>query len=465
MTRCLSKLGLMLCVTLGFSPNTWGQTSNTQSIDDTDARWERAHIFFGQGDYGAALAEYLEVYKRRPAPIVQYNIGRTQAKLGRPVEAVESLNSCLSSPGNLTKEVQKIAEELRDEQELRIGRVLVSADVMGAAIAIDHIARGRTPKSIRVVSGIHLITVIAPGYVAMGREIYVAGGIEEKAQFELVPLEGKAARLMLVTDVPDAEILVDGIRAGKTPLLGLIKVLPGKHRIEVTRLGYLPFAGALTVPEGDILSLPVKLDENSRWIVEHGGQLQLELSESHVMVTVNGTSRGEYRAKLHLAPGLHRLRLERAGFQTIEREVHISAGQTTTERIQFEPNPETLVNSAQEYRWQKAVGARIGAVGGGIVIVSGIALLALGINYDTSCTVQKSDASLCTHLPAWVGGWGGFAGVGLGAFGAGIWVFRTNVDPTNYEIKQSGKSASAVWLAPTVGPLPGGAGVSLVGAF
>jgi PEGA domain len=197
----------------------------------------------------------------------------------------------------------------------------------------------------------------------MRKEVKIAGAVDERVAFELLPSEGKVARLTVSSELPDADVLVDGVIAGKTPLLGTIKVEPKEHTIEVRRAGYRTFERKLNFPDGDIIPLLANLDEDADWIAANGGFLKLGFSEEHAMVMVDGVSRGEYLASLHLAPGVHRLHAERAGFATVERDVQVMTGQTTTTRIEFEPNPDTLVKFKEDHALRRKWGIATTATG------------------------------------------------------------------------------------------------------
>lgn len=81
------------------------------------AHFTRARKLSKAEDYEGALAAYQAAYRRREAPWLLVNIGRTVHKLGRPKEAVEYLKQYLSSPGTKPADVQEKAKQFLKEAE------------------------------------------------------------------------------------------------------------------------------------------------------------------------------------------------------------------------------------------------------------------------------------------------------------------------------------------------------------
>ena len=71
---------------------------------------------------------------------------------------------------------------------------------------------------------------------------------------------------------------------------------------------------------------------------------------------MNGHARGVYSGPLVLPAGPHRLRLDRAGFVSSEREVVLRAGDETTLRITLDPTPETRLAHVERVQARKRWG-------------------------------------------------------------------------------------------------------------
>lgn len=448
------KIGLGTVVALMILMSMFGATNDAhaQAPAATNAeinnRWDRANTLYEQGDYDAALAEYLEVYKRKPLPVVRYNLGRAEEKLGHLVEALDWLEACLADPGSLDEERREYTQKLVNDLKSRIGILHVTTNVVGAMVEVDHREMGIAPQHIRVVSGVHIVSVSMPGYALGRKEVKIAGGIEERVHIDLSPAAIATARLTISSDVLDAEVFVDGTSVGKTPILGSIRVEAGEHKIAVRRGGYKSFERAVKFTEGDTIPLTVKLEEDTSWIGANGGYLQLDLSEEHVVVHVSGYSRGPYRGRLRLAPGKHHVRLERSGFATVEREVMVISGKTTREKVVFEANAETVVKLREEVATRRKWGIAMLGVGAGGIVASGIGLVVIGrmSESDRCGTTRKLPG--CNDYP----GWYGVTGTGLVLSAVAVGVGVSFLHAPQSERKMIRRNAIKLQIAPVITP-------------
>ncbi len=98
------------------------------------------------------------------------------------------------------------------------------------------------------------------------REYRERGGEElsnnrrESLAKDIEMLERRTAFLQVTSNVPDAEVLVDEVVVGKTPLATPLLVDAGVHRVTVRRAGYLPRNSRVTLAGGDEQTLPLALE-------------------------------------------------------------------------------------------------------------------------------------------------------------------------------------------------------------
>jgi hypothetical protein len=436
---------------------------------EAQARLDKAIRLLNEENFGAALAELTQVYQLAPHTVVRYNIGLVYAAMGRPVEAVSWLEACLSDPTPLTREERSRAAAKLNEQRARVGTLMVTANVKDAIVEIDSLEAGRTPlaKPIQVASGIHVVAVVASGYIPMRREVKVAGLTETPVAFDLIPSQGSFARLTISTELPGADVVVDGVIAGKTPLPGSLKLSPGAHRVELRRPGYVSVQRDVTLGEGDAQTLKEEPREDADWIAANGGSLALTFSETHAVVKVNGVSRGEYRGSLRLAPGIHRLRAERSGFAAVERDVEVTAYGTTTLSIRFEPNPGTLVKIEEDYERRRNWGIAA-TVGGAVVASAGAAVLGFYlIQHDSDCSnpTESSTVGRCPNNRVGIGLGGLGVGLGAAALVTGVVLTQWNEDPHRYDVRPSGQRLTRLQVLPAMWPWDRGLAVGVTGAF
>jgi hypothetical protein len=200
----------------------------------------------------------------------------------------------------------------------------------------------------------------------------VAGGTTVALSFELAPTDLLAAHIQVTANLPGADLYVDGVRAGQTPLVGTLTVAPGSHLVEVRRDGYTPARREITLGSGAAGSLSLELQEDPAATTPRGS-LVLAVSEPEAEVSVDGVRRGVYRSPLSLPAGPHRITVMRAGFVPSERVMDVAAVGGTTNQVLLTPTPETraaYVDHARAVRrwgWIAAVGgAALGIAGGAL---------------------------------------------------------------------------------------------------
>jgi tRNA A-37 threonylcarbamoyl transferase component Bud32 len=173
-------------------------------------------------------------------------------------------------------------------------------------------ARPRPPRRRRMaLAGAVLAAALAALYVARGSEPPPAP-----------PLPGRPGGLRIETDPPGADVALDGVSAGQSPV-ALTSVRPGVHMVRVARDGYAPAGLTLEVRNGEPL-LPL------RFVMEPlNAKLRVRSEPADALVRVDGRVVGTTPLEsLDLAPGHHEVRLERRGYLPARQAVEGRGGQT-----------------------------------------------------------------------------------------------------------------------------------------
>jgi hypothetical protein len=340
-------------------------------------RFDRGLQLVDAGDLSGGLAEFQRAYGLIPSSIALYNIGLVYAALHRPVETARTLEKALANPEGLKPENVVRAREVLHQQEDKIGRVELSTNVKEGVVEVDNVEASKLPleRPLDVASGPHVIGVVSAGYAPSRHEVIVIGHEQISVHLDLVAIEGILAHIALHGHVPAADVLIDGERIGKTPLESTITVSPGSHTVEVRRAGYAPAERSITLQDGSHadLSLDPVVDRSA--LGREGGWLALKTSETQSVLSVDGTEAGVVLGSVQLPAGPHRIRLERGGFLSAERDVDVPLGGTRTVSVVFEPTPETRVQyvsaTVKRRAWSWAT------VGLGAAMATGGAILAV----------------------------------------------------------------------------------------
>jgi hypothetical protein len=313
-------------------------------------------------------------------------------------------------------------------------------------------------------------------------------------RFELVATDRRLGLLTVKTRVPGAQLLVDGEPVAITPLPGPIALMPGQRKIELRRPGYQPARTELAVGEGSSAEVALEPEEDAAAVGAERAQLALDITEPDAVVTVDGRARGAYLGALTLPPGPHRLRVERAGFFTVERDVEVAPRRLTTLRVELEPTAETRAaysSSARTWRTLGWVG-----VGAGVALAAGgaaylgynagaksesdddVAAFNQSVDPGGACHSQTEgfEAAVCKQrgddvrarqdevYDRDVFGWIGVAAGGA-VLAAGVVVLLVGDDPGRYDREPSDELIASPRARPWAAVGPGQGMVGLSGSF
>ncbi len=131
----------------------------------------------------------------------------------------------------------------------------VASSPTGAAVTVDGRFRGTTPLSVELSKGASYdIRLTKAGYEAANRAIEVDDSKDRSLTIELRPRIGIVT---IVSDPPDAELIVDGRRRGNASQE--LSLTATAHRIEIRKNGFEPFVIEVTPKPGFPQYLEVNL--------------------------------------------------------------------------------------------------------------------------------------------------------------------------------------------------------------
>jgi len=456
-------------------------------------RFSRGLHLLENSDYKGALAELERVQEMAPSRVVQYYTAQAYIGLGKPAEAVETIDELLAAQGPLKPDIEAKARAAKEEQEKKIGKLAVGVNVP-AALEIDGEKEGDAPLKapLQLAAGDHILCVLAAGYVPSCQPISVAGKGSAELIVELQPTDAKPAKVAVYSPLPGGEVLVDDVVVAKTPYPGKLSVLPGKHGIEIRRAGYMTVRHELDLVPGQNTAVSFDPDEDPGDAPR--GQLRLKTEPGDVQVTVDGRARGGYKAAIDLPAGPHVVKMEKKDFEPLEQVVQVPGSDEVVVNAALRPTLKTrdaYVASAKSRRtWSYATlaaGAVVAGAGTGVALWSngklpaarnGVTLAKQDAQPGGSCdpsalTNNPQRARICLEQVAnaqhevdkytnyrtysLVG-----AGVGVALIGLGVVLLATGPDPGRFDRADETLAGS---LAPIFVAGPDGAGFGLQGRF
>ncbi|HEY4182965.1 MAG TPA: PEGA domain-containing protein [Kofleriaceae bacterium] len=169
----------------------------TGDTAEAGKRFSAGVALYNEADYRAALVEFTRAYEIAPNPVVLYNIGQTQYQLQDYAKAFTTLTRFIKeAPADA--EHRSEVEQTIALLQARIGKIMVSTDVVGAEVTIDDELVGKTPmeQPVLVSVGRRKVRVTAASRQQWERTIDVAAGDTVRQDITLPSLEAKPVPLV-----------------------------------------------------------------------------------------------------------------------------------------------------------------------------------------------------------------------------------------------------------------------------
>jgi hypothetical protein len=214
----------------------------------------------------------------------------------------------------------------------------------GASISIDGTVRGITPLRVSLAAGTHNVQITS-GSVSRTLPITIEPGVVVSQYVELaVPQATAGGRLEIGSDPPGAQVALDGVSRGVTPLV-IADVAPGQHRITVSA-GENTVNRTVNVTRGATSALVISTTPATAAAAAAAGGWLTVQSPVDMEILEDGRVLGNTRMeRLMLPVGSHRIEFANSGLEfTVARTVQIAAGRTASVSIPL-PSGKLSVNA------------------------------------------------------------------------------------------------------------------------
>lgn len=416
---------------------------------------------FDAGDFQGAAQAYKQAYELVQYPIILFNLGLSYEGLGKPVEAVKTFEQVLAAPGKLKPTRVEQAKEALAKQRLLIAELQVTCNVEGATIKIDGEEVGAVPlaEPVPVASGRIILMATKNGYQAGYQTVNASGGAKLPVVIQLVEASSIPAQVKVKTTLPGADVYVDQVLVGTTPMKSTVPITPdAEHTIELRREGYVTAKEKLRLKAGAHGEVTLDPAEDRNAIIAKGGELALTLVQSDASIFVNGTRREIVPdTPLRLPAGTHQLLAERDGYDPLRLRVNIPAGGRADATVDLVPTPATRQELIDDAALDRRLGWGLGVTG---VVLAGVGAGLLGWSLSTRSDTQaeielleqnapngdcgsddacilergalgrKSDNMSTIAVGAGIG-----LGVGVASLITGIYFLATGEDPDSFRLR------------------------------
>jgi formylglycine-generating enzyme required for sulfatase activity len=208
-------------------------------------------------------------------------------------------------------------------------RVVVRSVPAGAQVTTGGSYRGVTPLTLELAPGVtHSVTVARAGYAPATREILAESGKDSQID---VRLTAQLVEVRVQGQPADAEVFINGSSQGKAP--ATLRLPASRHRIEVRKEGFKPYAADLVLAPGIGRSVDFKLVDPKDVVGNSPARLTTK-SGIKLLIVAGGTfTAGTDRREQGRRPneGAHKVTLVRP-FYMGEREI------TNAQFRQFRPS-------------------------------------------------------------------------------------------------------------------------------
>ncbi len=211
--------------------------------------------------------------------------------------------------------------------------LLIHTKPQGANVVIDGSDRGQTPLLVTELPiGKHLIHLSLPGYIEKEIEINPSDRTPTLVQTELI---SESASLTLISDPPQAKVILNGIDKGTTPCT-LQRILQGSYDLEIQLSGYKPFKRTLKLSSGQNETLSAALEPVL-------GKLSVVSIPPKARIYIDNQFSGETPiTQQEITPGTHRIRAEITGYEILARTIELGNEENKVEEFRLERNAASI---------------------------------------------------------------------------------------------------------------------------
>ena len=280
-------------VALTVSLMLWVVPRGADAQPTTRAERARGHYVDGitlqrSGDLVGATRELRTAYALNEHPQIAFDLGLVCAETDDPVRATQMMKAAIRGRTRLDAATVKRARALIDELEPAISVVIIETPVRGARIRVNGRDVGKAPlgKPASVRAGVIDIEVVAPTRAPDFTTLTIKPGFQQSVELPL-DAPGSAAQLQIDTDLPGAEILVDGERRGLTDHWEVIHVTPGEHEVSLRRDGYLPEPKTVVVAPSGITAVELGAKRDRGKLKKDKGTLIIDVEPPDARTSEN----------------------------------------------------------------------------------------------------------------------------------------------------------------------------------
>jgi len=153
------------------------------------------------------------------------------------------------------KKTEPVADSGEAEEVEKTGWLSVTSEP-AADIYIDDRFIGDTPRRrVEILSGRHTLKCLSPNHESYVEDINISAGELSSRSIIMTKLVGRIS----LSTIEGAEVYLDGVFVGPTPLKDSIEVEAGRHQLTVKKAGYHVWNNSVAIDARQVLTLKITL--------------------------------------------------------------------------------------------------------------------------------------------------------------------------------------------------------------
>ncbi|MGD9597171.1 MAG: SUMF1/EgtB/PvdO family nonheme iron enzyme [Steroidobacteraceae bacterium] len=196
------------------------------------------------------------------------------------------------------------------------GALVLIVRTPGARVSIDGAEPVVVPAKAELPAGAHRVQVTAPGARPWDSALVIKAG--ETATVGPIDLGAPDARLVVRSAPSGADVSVDGVYRGRTPL-DIAMAPGGRHDVLVARTGYTPWSRSFGAASGERTVLEAQLEPVYVALTVTGEPADAE-------VLIDGESKGRTPLSLEVLAGEHAIEVRKAPLTPYATKVTLAPG-------------------------------------------------------------------------------------------------------------------------------------------
>ena len=205
--------------------------------------------------------------------------------------------------------------KITGDKKLDLIPIIIKTDKKNIKIFIDFELKV-TDKTQHVSEGKHVVHIEKDGYVPIVDSIDVS---INNIYFEYRLIKIELLNVQFKSNPTNAKLFINDIEKGKTNLV--YKILPGKHKIKATKLGYIDYEKEIEITANN--------NNFTFDMVKNLSLLRLSVLPKNAKVELNGREYFDIDL-LELEPGFYRISVSHNDYRTISETINLRQGMDNT---------------------------------------------------------------------------------------------------------------------------------------